>query len=62
MRKEGNVPPINKDDGILIYDGTSESFSDTSVINYRKYSYSIFAYTKDDNYSSPVSLSVIPVP
>src|SRR5258708_6881919 len=60
VRKEGTYPtsPL---DGTTIYEGRSETFTDTNIQNGTTYYYSVYSYNHDKIYSVPINVSVAPV-
>ncbi|NIA18328.1 MAG: hypothetical protein GWO79_00380 [Actinobacteria bacterium] len=59
IRKEG-VAPTSKDDGVVVYQGAAEKYTDINVDNGVTYHYGIFAYDEDDNYSEVLTVSAQP--
>jgi peptidoglycan hydrolase-like protein with peptidoglycan-binding domain len=62
VRKEGSFPK-HPEDGVTVYEGRDENFTDTGLTNGKKYHYSIF--THDDGvtargYSKPVLVAMVP--
>jgi hypothetical protein len=62
---EGN-PTINEDvvierDGVIIYEGNSETFTDTNQTNGVTHNYTVFARSSGGGSSRPVNISIAPV-
>lgn len=62
---EGN-PNINEDvvierDGVIIYEGNSETFTDTNQTNGVTHNYTVFARSSGGGSSRPVNISIAPV-
>lgn len=47
--------PKNRFDGVQIFDGVAESYSDAGLTNYQDYYYRIFTYDYDKNYNDDLS-------
>ena len=47
--------PKNRFDGVQIFDGVAESYSDAGLTNYQDYYYRIFTYDYDQNYNDDLS-------
>jgi peptidoglycan hydrolase-like protein with peptidoglycan-binding domain/phosphodiesterase/alkaline phosphatase D-like protein len=59
VRKEGAYPTAPTD-GTTIYEGRSETFTDTNIQNGKTYFYAIYSYNHDKTYSSAVKISLAP--
>mgnify|MGYP001598223892 FL=1 len=59
IRKADSSPNSHKD-GILVYEGANNIFTDINLINNQLYYYAIYAYDRIPNYSIPFILSAIP--
>lgn len=60
MRQTGNYP-VNKDDGIMVYDGTDTTVIDTGLTNGTQYYYAAFAYDTLGNYTNGARETTVPV-
>ena len=58
-KKEGSYP-TSPTDGMAIYEGRSETFTDTNLTNGKTYYYSIYSFDHAKNYSSPTHVSLAP--
>ncbi|HWY75911.1 MAG TPA: peptidoglycan-binding protein, partial [Verrucomicrobiae bacterium] len=58
--KNANGYPASPADGQIIYDGDSETLTDTNVTNCTTYYYAFYAYDRAKNYSPPVRISIAP--
>jgi peptidoglycan hydrolase-like protein with peptidoglycan-binding domain len=59
VRKVGSFPMSPKD-GEIIFEGKSQTFTDTEVTNDREYHYAIYTHNLGRKYSPPVLLSMVP--
>jgi peptidoglycan hydrolase-like protein with peptidoglycan-binding domain len=59
VRKEGSYPS-SPSDGQTIYEGRSETFTDTNVTNGKTYYYALYSYNHSKTYSAPVRVSLAP--
>ena len=58
--RNANGYPASPADGQVIYDGDSETFTDTNVVNGTNYYYAFYSYDRAKNYSPPVHVSIEP--
>lgn len=58
--RKTNAQPASHIDGVLVYDGASQTFTDINLINNQSYYYSIYAYDSVPNYSIPTQLKTTP--
>ena len=56
-----DAQPTSHTDGILIYDGADQIFTDINLTNNQSYYYSIYAYDNIPNYSAPAQLKATPL-
>ena len=54
--------PANPDDGVLLFDGSEQSFLDANIVFDQRYYYTIFVYDTSNNYSSGAIVSAIVLP
>ncbi len=59
VRKEGSAP-TSRTDGVVVYEGTSQQFTDTNLDNTKTYYYAIYTYDEKPNYSEAVVISAKP--
>lgn len=60
MRSE-KFYPLNPSDGVMVYYGREEVFTDANLKNGARYYYTIFTHDKSGNYSSGAIVSAVPV-
>lgn len=58
--RKTNSQPTSHTDGVLIYEGNQNTFTDINLQNDQIYYYAIYAYDNVPNYSNPQILSVTP--
>ena len=59
VRKVGSYP-TSPSDGQTLYEGRSDTFTDTNVENGKTYYYSVYSYNHSKTYSAPVRVSLAP--
>jgi peptidoglycan hydrolase-like protein with peptidoglycan-binding domain/phosphodiesterase/alkaline phosphatase D-like protein len=59
VKKAGGYP-TSPSDGQVIYDGNSETFTDTNVMNGTTYYYALYSYDRAMNYSAPIHVALAP--
>ncbi len=59
IEKEGGYPST-PEDGKIVYEGTSGTFTETNLTNGKEYYYSIYAYDHAKHYSNGVHISLAP--
>jgi hypothetical protein len=59
VRKEGSQPS-SRTDGIVVYEGNLQRYTDVNLDNNKTYYYAIYAYDAKPNYSEPIVLSAKP--
>lgn len=59
ITKNEDHPPINKDDGVQIYNDSGVNHTDTDVIIEKRYYYGAYAYDINNNFASGVQLTMI---
>ena len=60
VKKDGSAP-TSPTDGVVIYEGRSETFTDTSLVNGKTYYYALYSYNGAKQYSNPVHVSLAAV-
>jgi len=59
VKKAGEYP-TSPQDGQVIYEGRSETFTDTNLTNGATYYYALYSYDQAKNYSTPIHVSLAP--
>ncbi|MBI5003846.1 fibronectin type III domain-containing protein [Candidatus Kaiserbacteria bacterium] len=59
LRKAGGYPS-GPHDGTVIYNGSAQTFTDTSLTNGTTYYYSLYSYNSTNQYSNPIHVSTAP--
>ncbi len=62
VRKEGSFPS-SPTDGVTVYDGRDENFTDTNLTNGKKYHYAVFTHNDgaaDHSYSRSILVAMLP--
>ncbi|MDH5753409.1 MAG: lamin tail domain-containing protein, partial [Deltaproteobacteria bacterium] len=60
MRRSDGTYPASTQDGTLVYDGSSQTYQDTTVTNDTTYHYAAFAYYDSSVYSAAAQASATP--
>lgn len=60
VRKQGGYP-ASPSDGVVLYQGKSETFTDTELQNGTEYHYALYAYNDTGRTSAPLHITLAPV-